>query len=296
MTVFLGGSSPGAVGADRDQRRQPEAAKSFVVAGDWHGDVPWMRAAIDTASASGAELILHVGDLAVLWPGRDKGKFDRRLQQRLELRDMHLVFIDGNHDNHHDLRALALDSQGLAPVLPRIRYLGRGSRFSYRGIVIGGLGGAYSIDREWRTEGRDWWPEEDVAEEDVDRLVGGGPIDVLLTHDAPSGVRVRSELELPSSIVDASKATRDRLRRAVDALRPRNVFAGHWHQRLTDEIKHPGGATTRVDLLSMNSSKEGNAVLVTPGVTGLRVDSLHIGGPPTNHCETTNRSLGLGLS
>lgn len=32
-------------------------------------------------------------------------------------------------------------------------------------ITVGGcetlsLGGASSVDRAWRTEGRDWWPEE----------------------------------------------------------------------------------------------------------------------------------------
>lgn len=277
MNVVVGESQVGAKGAHRSQRPIAEATKPFVVAGDWHGDVPWMRAVVDAASASGAELILHVGDLAVLWPGRDKGKFDRRLQQRLELRDMHLVFVDGNHDNHHDLRALPLDSHGLACVLPRIKYLPRGSRFNYRGLTIGGLGGAYSIDREWRTEGKDWWSEEDVAEEDVDRLVQGGPVDVLLMHDAPIGVRVKHDVDLPSSILDASLATRARLRRAVDALRPANVFAGHWHQRLIDEIEHPDGGLSRVDVLNMNSSKDGNAVLVAPGETGLRVASLRIG-------------------
>lgn len=255
----------------------PETVKPIAIAGDWHGDVPWMRAVVDAASVAGADIILHVGDLAVLWPGRDKGKFDRRLQQRLELRDMHFAFIDGNHDNHHELRALPLDDDGLAPLRPRVRYLPRGARFKYGGITVAGLGGAYSIDREWRTEGKDWWPEEDVTDEDVDRLIAGGPADVLLMHDAPSGVRVRTELDLPPQILEASRATRARLRRAVDELRPGNVFAGHWHQRVIDNIAHPDGGQTRVDVLNMNSSRDGNAVLIWPGELPLRVEPLRIG-------------------
>lgn len=255
-----------------------ETAKPIAVAGDWHGDVPWMRAVVDAAAAAGAELILHVGDLAVLWPGRDKGKFDRRLQQRLELRDMQFIFVDGNHDNHHELRLLPLDDEGLAPLRPRIRYLPRGGRFKHAGLTIAGLGGAYSIDREWRTAGRDWWPEEDVTDGDVDRLIASGPADILLIHDAPSGVKVRSDLDLPREILEASLATRARLRRAVDVLKPGNVFAGHWHQRVIDEIDHPDGMQTRVDVLNMNSSREGNAVLVWPDGTPLRVEPLRIGG------------------
>lgn len=74
------GNAPGHPG-------KPTTGMTFVVARDWRGDLPWTRAVVDAASAAGAELILHVGDLAVLWPGRDKGKFDGRLQQRLELRE-----------------------------------------------------------------------------------------------------------------------------------------------------------------------------------------------------------------
>lgn len=252
--------------------------KPIAVSGDWHGDVPWMRAVVDAAAAAGAELILQVGDLAVLWPGRDKGKFDRRLQQRLELRDMRFVFVDGNHDNHHELRLLPLDDDGLAPLRPHVRYLPRGGRLKYAGLTIAGLGGAYSVDREWRTAGKDWWPEEDVTDEDVDRLIAGGRADVLIMHDAPSGVRVRTDLDLPPEIVAASLATRARLRRAVDVLRPANVFAGHWHQRVVDVIVHPGGEQTRVDVLDMNSSRDGNAVLVWPSNFPLRIEPLRVGG------------------
>ncbi|WP_139005462.1 metallophosphoesterase [Arthrobacter crystallopoietes] len=256
-----------------------ETATPIAVAGDWHGDVPWMRAVVDAAATAGAELILHVGDLAVLWPGRDKGKFDRRLQQRLELRDMKFVFVDGNHDNHHELRLLPLDDDGLAPLRPHIRYLPRGARFKYAGLTIAGLGGAYSIDQEWRTAGKDWWPEEDVTDDDVDRLIAGGPADVLIMHDVPYGIRVKSDLDLPPKIREASQVTRTRLRRAVDALTPASVFAGHWHQRVIGTILHPGGKETRVDVLNMNLSRDGNAVLVWPGSFPLRVEPLPIGSP-----------------
>lgn len=253
------------------------ADKPIVVAGDWHGDTQWMRKVVDRAAASGADLILHVGDLAVLWPGRDKGKFERRIQQRLELRDLQLVFIDGNHDNHHDLRALPLDEDGLAPVRPRVRYLPRGARFTHSGLVIAGLGGAHSIDQKWRTTGKDWWPDEDVTDEDVLRLMAGGPADVLLTHDVPYGVDVKSEFDLPPQDLEAAARTRLRLRRAVDGLRPAHVFSGHWHQRVIQNMLHLDGSTTRVDVLNMQGSGGGNAVLMWPGAPPLRIEPLMVG-------------------
>lgn len=113
-------------------------------------------------------------------------------------------------------------------------------------------------------------------DEDVERLVKSGPSDIMVMHDVPCGVPVKSDLRLPSADLMATKATRLRLRRAVDALMPANVFAGHWHQRVIGTIVHLNGRRTRVDVLNMNSSRDGNAVLVWVHETRIRIEPLQI--------------------
>lgn len=45
-------------------------------------------------------------------------------------------------------------------VMPHVLHLMRGQVFDIDGLSIFTMGGASSHDREWRTEGESWWPEE----------------------------------------------------------------------------------------------------------------------------------------
>lgn len=252
-----------------------------VVAGDWHGQLQWIRELVRSAKVTGAKSILQVGDLGVLWPGRGKGRFDARLNRFLDEHEMTLIFIDGNHDNHTELRALEVQSDGLATVLPRIKYLPRGGRTTVQGLTVGGLGGAYSVDHPWRTPDVDWWPGvEEVEPDDVDKLIAGGPVDVLLSHDVPAAVQGLQSKWDDLDPETTARALRSRilLQNAVDALKPRQVFAGHWHVRHTELIHYENEAQvqTRVDVLDMDGSKQGNAVLLWLDIP-LRVEPLIVG-------------------
>lgn len=256
----------------------PEGARPIVIAGDLHGDLQWARHLIRSAHTAGARTILQVGDLGVLWPGARKGRFDAKLDRYLGHFDVDLVFIDGNHDNHAELRALKVDPDGLATVLPRIRYLPRAGRTVIQGLTTGGLGGAFSVDHRFRRAGVDWWPGiEEIEGQDLQKLVSGGPLGILLAHEVPAAVELAGEWVLPPEDSAAAQKSRHLLQHAVEALRPVNVFSGHWHQRITDVIPHSDGTQTRVDVLDMNGSREGNAVLVWPGEP-LRIEPLVVGG------------------
>lgn len=237
---------------------------AFVVLGDLHGDLGWARRAVRSAAEAGASRIFQVGDAGFCWPGRDKYKFDRRLSVLLNNWDMELVFVDGNHDAHPELRRLDVGEDGLAKLREGIFYLPRGTRIEYGGLAIGGLGGAYSIDKEWRTLGKDWWPEEEVCLSDVDRLLAKGRIDVLLTHEVPFRFTgLQGDPDLPLATIEQANVSRRLIQKAVDVLKPRYVFSGHWHQRRVGYINHEDGTITRVDVLDMNGSRDGHAVHVS---------------------------------
>lgn len=140
------------------------------------------------------------------------------------------------------------------------------------------MGGAFSVDYEYRTEGKDWWPNEEPTIEEAAKLVVGGPLDILITHDAPSGVPLRGDFELRRELAERADRTRLLLRQVVDSLVVPNVFCGHWHQRRMCELVHPDGRFTRVDVLNMENYRLGNGVLVWPGETPLRINPLTIRG------------------
>nr|WP_269210550.1 metallophosphoesterase [Arthrobacter sp. 131MFCol6.1] len=250
----------------------------FVVAGDWHGNLGWAIATIRSAAREGVSTLLHVGDFALDWPGALRGRYESRLNKYLQEFEMTLILSGGNHDNWDTLDRLSVEEDGLATFRSNIRILPRGGRTQISSLVVGALGGAFSVDQDHRSEGKDWWRNEEPTPEEAQRLIASGPVDILITHDAPAGVSLKSELQLPPDVVCRADRTRALLRDVVDALAPPNVFCGHWHQRRIQELTHPDGRVSRVDVLDKEHSRVGNAVLVWPGKAPLRIEPLYVRG------------------
>jgi len=97
------------------------------------------------------------------------------------------------------------------------------------------VGGALSADRRWRTEGLDWWPDEELSILELDRLIdvyaGAGPR-IMVTHDCPEF--------LDQTMVEASGRDKSlapsRARQPFAAMfcrhRPQHWVFGHWHHTL----------------------------------------------------------------
>ncbi|HEX9086143.1 MAG TPA: metallophosphoesterase family protein [Arthrobacter sp.] len=234
-----------------------EEIKKVVVAGDWHGNLLWMQRVLRAAAGDGHKVIVHVGDLAVLWPGASK--FTTILKRLLEELDLLFIFADGNHDVHPALRALPLNADGFGVISDRLLYAPRGHRWSLSGQRFGALGGAYSVDRRSRVQGKSWWIGEEVTDRDVHRL-GRERLDVLISHEVPMGIDVVSTIggRLPEMIEREAEICRRLVRDAVRNTEPHLVFSGHWHQRRTGLMP---GMATRVHVLDREFFS-GNLVLL----------------------------------
>ena len=111
-----------------------------------------MKQALQEVCAAGHRLVIHVGDLKVLWtqdcpfspqeqalmPGaKDYDRLTVELASLLEDLEMTLLFIDGNHPV---LRALPMDRDGFGVISDRLKYIPRGHRFTIAGVRFAGLG------------------------------------------------------------------------------------------------------------------------------------------------------------
>ncbi|GAB4100541.1 metallophosphoesterase [Sinomonas halotolerans] len=260
----------------------------FAVAGDWHGNTQAARAAVRTLRDHGITNLLHVGDLAVRWPGPKKGRFDSRLEQQLADAGIRMLFIDGNHDNHLELRELPSQPDGTRRLSDHISYIPRGAVLDIGGLRVGGLGGAFSVDRQWRTEGKDLWADlEEPTEEEAARLIAAGPVDILLFHDAPACFRgLESKFNLPQAVAAHATRTRELLQGVLEAMRPKAVFSGHWHQRRTHTAQWPDGTSTQLHALADDSSWAGNLVEVRAHDSGaVEVLPLVVGSKPQRDPE-----------
>lgn len=254
-----------------------ESEHPIAVCGDWHGSTGWPSAPVSAAADAGARTLLHCGDLGLDFPGRRRGRFEAKLNRALESRDLNLILVPGNHENHATIRQLSVGSDGLASFLPRIKILPFGYTTCVEGLIVGGLGGAFSIDQSSRKEGIDWWPTEEPSPEDAARLLRGKEIQLLVTHDVPVSVPLQTKMDLPASIIQQANRTRILLEQVMRELRPLHIFAGHHHQRVTHYVHYEDGKSTRIDVLANEKHTMGNAVLIWPGSgPPLQVEPLKI--------------------
>lgn len=97
------------------------------------------------------------------------------------------------------------------------------------------IGGAASIDRAWRTEGKDWWPTEELsipALEGMIQLYDQVHPNIMVTHECPEFLA--KEVMIP--LVKGIDNFRSRTREAFDAMfslrKPETWIFGHWHTPL----------------------------------------------------------------
>jgi len=104
------------------------------------------------------------------------------------------------------------------------------------------LGGAVSVDRAWRTPGWDWFSEEIPTDAQVEAAIAGGPADIVVAHEAPTGGAwlgrrlAASAADWPEPEVWAAGRFQDRLREVFDAVRPNHWYHGHHHVSYSERL------------------------------------------------------------
>jgi lariat debranching enzyme len=211
----------------------------ILVVGDIHGDYTQLAGMVAQEAAQGEiAAIFSVGDAhavrdesdaaGMVGPERHRriGEFPLVTQGLLDL-GAPLYFIGGNHEPW-----VALDAAGPGWwVAARAYYLGRCGATTIGGLRVAFLSGIYSsrvtdISKGQRTTGRE---RSYYLRGELTALVAQseslGQIDLLLTHDWPSG--------LPG---EKPGTGRPELRDLCARLRPRWYCCGHMHRRADHTI------------------------------------------------------------
>lgn len=177
--------------------------------GDVHGDWKSLTLVIDHYRP---DAVIQVGDFGywpncqTIWP---PPKFDAPI-----------YFCDGNHEDHWSLA-----SRKSNEVAPNVFYQPRGSVKDILGKKFLFFGGASSIDKNRRTLGIDWFPEEVASISDLYNLEDTEGVKIVISHTAPSFLTV-----LPN---DTNDPTRQILDEVFEKVNPKKWFFGHYHWAAT---------------------------------------------------------------
>lgn len=181
------------------------------IIGDIHGEFFTLRALSQTTDA---DVILQLGDFGQM----PKAGYEVNPYRPF---DTPVKFIPGNHDDHDWLRGHGIHTSFPA----NLEYLGRVGCFKLGEWTIAYLGGGYSIDRRFRTEGIDWWSDEEPTKAELEQFSEYRP-DIAITHEGP--MRVTHSMFGVDFFNDTSKGM-DNLLEHVPEFQPKIWLFGHHH-------------------------------------------------------------------
>lgn len=211
-----------------------------AVAGDWHGNIPWARQAIQRLDDLGIHTCYHVGDFGI-WPGPAGKRWLTAVETAAAAADLSIYVTPGNHEDWARLDTRWTSAPGEPIQLSRhIAVLPRGYRWNVDGRSFVSFGGGASIDFELRIAGQSWWPSELPTEADAAAAIAGGRADVMLSHDAPlEGTPAVQRARDPGSpgrqwsraARDYAALSADRITKVFAAVTPQLLVHGHFHVR-----------------------------------------------------------------
>lgn len=141
----------------------------------------------------------------------------------------------GNHDNPAHARESEL-------FLPDFGYIAEAKLFWFSG--------AFSIDKDWRTEDVDWWRDEQLSYsqmEDATRLYEECKPEIVVSHDGPYEA-VREMFPALGLSRYEKNPTTSCLQNMFEIHHPKKWFFGHHHQDIKMQIFPPGTVFTCVGI------------------------------------------------
>lgn len=231
----------------------------ILLAGDTHTDVKQIEYLFDIAIGWNCQLIFQLGDFGY-WPRDPEGKmFIERVSELAEREQIPFYFIDGNHEDHPELRKAGESPDSFWEVYPGLHYAPRGHRWEWRGKRFMSLGGAYSIDKNRLKAGVSWFPQEEIDAEEMYWATRPGEVDILLAHDMPDGIdwkmhRIRQGWDMDFMNAKYPDAVRHQKKvlEIANTVQPDLFIHGHMHLRYSDKLMLASGKMMRVEGINCN--------------------------------------------
>lgn len=202
---------------------------SIAVTGDTHGEYDGFLNRLYQHKITKDDIVIVCGDFGFI---RDS-PYHRYFLARLTAEPFTIAFADGNHEDFDLLYTYPIvewNGGKAHKIANNIYHLMRGQRFVIEDNSFFTMGGAYSIDKAMRVEGKSWWKQELPNNEEY-KIAGetlkscGYTTDYIITHTIPqSAIR---ELGFTPDIHDAELTGYfDYL---YEKMTFKKWFSGHFH-------------------------------------------------------------------
>ena len=210
----------------------------IILTGDTHGEFGRIEEFCEVYDTTTEDIMVILGDAGINYWLDER---DEALKERLTELPLTLFCIHGNHEERpeevpgYELVEWRGGQVWVQPEYPNLLFAQDGEVYDFSGRRVLVIGGAYSVDKQYRlANGMQWFPTEQpdertktLVERRLDQL--GWRIDVVLSHTVPLGY-IPQYVLLPSidqNGVDHS--TEEWLAQIERRLIYESWYAGHYH-------------------------------------------------------------------
>lgn len=203
-------------------------SKKIIICGDIHGKWGYLNTLINKRHPN---IIFQCGDFCwfpkfhrepeKMYIGSNRTK--EWNQYGIKPQNTEIFWCDGNHEDISDLNLqTTTDFMG-----KNIHYMKRGSILELKdGRIVLFMGGALSTDKDSRTQGIDYFPEEILTIGEAYKL-NLKKVDIVISHTCPN--EFRKELVLKYNGYDVHDGSQDTLSVILDMFKPSLWYFGHFH-------------------------------------------------------------------
>lgn len=216
------------------------------VCGDVHGDFGWLADWCHDNRTTDDDALILLGDSGILYYGAENWR-EKHIKDTIAACPITLLVVRGNHDRRPEHGKMTFDIREDDPIVPggfrydsaypNILYIADGSCLDINGRSCLFIGGAYSVDKDYRiTMGWHWFEDEELNEGErcdiLDKLNGSGQhyyFDFVFTHTCPTPI-IPTDLFLSS--IDQSQVSRimeDFLLDVQNVIDFDKWYFGHYH-------------------------------------------------------------------
>lgn len=140
------------------------------------------------------DYVIICGDFGGVWDGSNEEKYWLKW---LKSKNFTTLFIDGNHENFdmlYNLPVVEFGGSYVHKIDDGIYHLLRGEVYNISNKNFFVFGGASSHDKEYRTEGKNWWKNELPNDAEYKNAIknlknNNFKFDYVITHSAPTSVQ-----------------------------------------------------------------------------------------------------------
>lgn len=213
----------------------------IYITGDTHRDF----SRLDNMKFNKDDLLIILGDAGINYCLTEE---DNKFKEYLKKYNVKMFCIRGNHEERPENISTYKEINMFGGKVyieedyPNLIFAIDGEEYNIDGKSVLVIGGAYSVDKEYRLMyGYKWFKDEQLTKEEMDKIynkVKGKHFDIVLTHTCPYKYE---PVEVFLSVIDQSKVDKSMeffLDKIEDTVEYNKWYCGHYHtKKMIDNLE-----------------------------------------------------------